>query len=251
MTQSDARGVRLLPRQRELRDRARTTSTCRKSRDKRMRASATCRRATSEFDASVKGAHTVATRSQQLPGVEFAIVRRGQCQAGAEAVSVTFTVKDKAGNLLDISEDRLPEPGDDRSDHGLQRLCLRRRAEGDDRRAASTSTRSTPRCPIRPRARYAVGIEGYRNVTINPGTVWRRRSATSASTRCFYFAIGDAKVTPRRQVVSQEKCNTCHNKLMLHGGNRQSVEYCVVCHNPGVTDISQRESRATRRSRST
>jgi OmcA/MtrC family decaheme c-type cytochrome len=27
---------------------------------------------------------------------------------------------------------------------------------------------------------------------------------------------------------------------MLHGGIRQNVEYCVVCHNPGATDVSMR-----------
>ena len=31
-------------------------------------------------------------------------------------------------------------------------------------------------------------------------------------------------------------CDTCHERLDLHGGPRRSVEYCVTCHNPGSVD---------------
>jgi len=33
-----------------------------------------------------------------------------------------------------------------------------------------------------------------------------------------------------------QQCNTCHQKLALHGGGRVDVQYCVMCHNPGTTD---------------
>jgi OmcA/MtrC family decaheme c-type cytochrome len=46
-------------------------------------------------------------------------------------------------------------------------------------------------------------------------------------------------------VVSQANCTGCHNKMMLHGGIRQNVEYCVVCHNPTVTDSAQRAATDT------
>ena len=50
-------------------------------------------------------------------------------------------------------------------------------------------------------------------------------------------------LTPRRQVVSNEKCNVCHGALgttsgsntlanAFHGGARNTVEACVVCHDP-------------------
>ena len=46
---------------------------------------------------------------------------------------------------------------------------------------------------------------------------------------------------PRRQVVSNEKCNVCHGALgtttgsntladAFHGGARNTVEACVLCH---------------------
>lgn len=59
-----------------------------------------------------------------------------------------------------------------------------------------------------------------------------------------YFAITDAQPEPRREVVSVEKCQTCHgerDRLAFHGGNRtDNVQLCVICHNPNVTDISRR-----------
>ena len=33
-------------------------------------------------------------------------------------------------------------------------------------------------------------------------------------------------------------CNTCHEKLALHGGGRVDTQYCVMCHNPGTTDAN-------------
>jgi OmcA/MtrC family decaheme c-type cytochrome len=46
-----------------------------------------------------------------------------------------------------------------------------------------------------------------------------------------YFAITDPVAVPRRQVVSIERCNGCHQQLALHGGGRNSPEYCAMCHN--------------------
>jgi OmcA/MtrC family decaheme c-type cytochrome len=39
-----------------------------------------------------------------------------------------------------------------------------------------------------------------------------------------------------RKMVDIATCNTCHDKLALHGGNRVDTQYCVSCHNPGTTD---------------
>jgi OmcA/MtrC family decaheme c-type cytochrome len=55
-------------------------------------------------------------------------------------------------------------------------------------------------------------------------------------------AAGPATLDPaaRRQVVSTEKCNACHLRLGLHGGGRNQVENCLVCHAPERTDWSRR-----------
>ena len=47
-------------------------------------------------------------------------------------------------------------------------------------------------------------------------------------------------VKPRRMTTSQALCNNCHFDLELHGFNRNTVESCVICHNPSMTDAARR-----------
>ena len=37
-------------------------------------------------------------------------------------------------------------------------------------------------------------------------------------------------------VLTNGSCNTCHNPLSAHGGSRQDVKLCVLCHQPQTTD---------------
>ena len=39
-----------------------------------------------------------------------------------------------------------------------------------------------------------------------------------------------------RLVAATTTCDSCHERLDLHGGPRHTVEYCVTCHNPGSVD---------------
>ena len=41
-----------------------------------------------------------------------------------------------------------------------------------------------------------------------------------------------------RQIAVEETCNSCHDKLALHGGGRTAIDYCVTCHNPDTTDAN-------------
>jgi OmcA/MtrC family decaheme c-type cytochrome len=193
-----------------------------------------------EFDASVKGAHTVATRSQQLPGVVLEINAVDNAKPGQKP-SVTFNVRDKSGNLLDISKMdllNLVMTGSTLDYNGY--------VSEDARKAPVVGGQFVytfnAALPATATGSYAVGIEGYKNITINPGTVKSAVVRDVGFNKVFYFPVGSAKVAPRRQVVSQALCASCHDKLMLHGGIRQSVEYCVVCHNPTVTDASVRKT---------
>jgi OmcA/MtrC family decaheme c-type cytochrome len=42
--------------------------------------------------------------------------------------------------------------------------------------------------------------------------------------------------TGNKLIASTVACDTCHERLDLHGGPRHTVEYCVTCHNPGSVD---------------
>ena len=192
-----------------------------------------------EYDASIKGAHMVATRSTQLAGVTFNISKVDNAKPG-QKISVTFSVQGKDGNSMDITK------------FGLLNLVLTGSTAdyngyvSEDVRKATPSGReyvytfNTP-LPAGAAGSYAVGIEGYNNITINPNTVNSAVVRDAGFNKVFYFGINGAKAAPRRQVISQALCNGCHERTMFHGGIRQSVEYCVLCHNPTVTDISVRK----------
>ena len=58
----------------------------------------------------------------------------------------------------------------------------------------------------------------------------------------FDFTVVDGKsvaVTDpakTRKMTDVKSCNSCHEKLALHGGGRIDTQYCVMCHNPGTVD---------------
>jgi OmcA/MtrC family decaheme c-type cytochrome len=53
----------------------------------------------------------------------------------------------------------------------------------------------------------------------------------------FVPASGSTSVFPvRREIVDNDTCFACHDRLEFHGGPRTDVQYCVTCHNPATTD---------------
>ncbi|MDD2882042.1 MAG: OmcA/MtrC family decaheme c-type cytochrome [Rhodoferax sp.] len=57
----------------------------------------------------------------------------------------------------------------------------------------------------------------------------------------FDFTIVDGKAvqvaaSKTRKMADVASCNSCHEKLALHGGGRVDTQYCVMCHNPGTVD---------------
>jgi len=191
-----------------------------------------------EFDASIKGAHTIPQFSQQLPGTTFSILKVENTGRGQKP-TVTFTIKDKAGKVLEASKMDslsllLAGPTTDYA------AAIR-----EDARQASVVGNEflyTFTSAIRENATgtYAVGLEGYKNVKINPDTKKEMSVRDVGFNQLHYFSVDGSKPAPRRAVVSSEKCNTCHGTLMLHGTIRRNTEYCVLCHNPNATDVARR-----------
>jgi OmcA/MtrC family decaheme c-type cytochrome len=87
---------------------------------------------------------------------------------------------------------------------------------------------------------WSVGIEGYRNITIQTRGDTTTAVRDAGNNDALHFPVTDAEAQPRRQVVAIEKCNSCHFQLAAHGDTRNRIEQCVICHNPKATDSERR-----------
>lgn len=83
---------------------------------------------------------------------------------------------------------------------------------------------------------YAVALDARRTFTYNGSTVTQGTSDASVT----YFTVDGSDPAPRREIVDEAKCNNCHYEIRAHGLGRVGVEYCVMCHNPNVTDEARR-----------
>jgi OmcA/MtrC family decaheme c-type cytochrome len=59
---------------------------------------------------------------------------------------------------------------------------------------------------------------------------------TGSDDATFDFVPDGRAVSVRREVVSDATCNGCHDPLSAHGGARQKVSLCVLCHSAQTTD---------------
>ncbi|WP_296276257.1 OmcA/MtrC family decaheme c-type cytochrome [Rhodoferax sp.] len=72
--------------------------------------------------------------------------------------------------------------------------------------------------------RVAIQLSG----SVNGGTLANPANAIYDFVPATGAQVAAADV--QREVVSIDSCNTCHEKLALHGGGRVETRYCVVCH---------------------
>jgi OmcA/MtrC family decaheme c-type cytochrome len=195
-----------------------------------------------EFDASVTGAHTIPTDSTQLPGLVMQILDVSDTAPG-EKPTVTFTLTDAAGDFVAPSSlDRLSfnvggpttDYAQDFSESGTSATC-----NGD----TCVYTLTTP-IPTDATGTWTISADYYKSVTIDDHTDSGLSVRMCGQNPIFNFIVTDPQPVPRREVVSLEKCNVCHNVLALHGGQRFKVQECVICHNANATDADNRPASA-------
>ena len=201
---------------------------------------------TSEFDISVPGAHVVPARSAQLQGLQVNISAVSG-HAGQQP-TITFTVTDDAGTALrDLS--------------GLSSLAFNyagpttdyvTQLNGNPLGSSPSGTlvgpdaegafQFTPNAalPSDATGTWALGAEARRTVALT-STV----SATEAAVNpVVTFTVDDSAPLVRRTVVDDQLCGSCHGEFSkdfsVHGGSRNQVEYCVLCHNPTESDANRR-----------
>jgi OmcA/MtrC family decaheme c-type cytochrome len=208
-----------------------------------------------EFDASVRGAHVVPVESAANPGLVLKITKVDNGTAGQKP-TVTFTVKDSAGNGLSmatVTGGRLSLVlAGPTSDYGYTSFGSDVTTKG----YVAENPVPTAKCandgtctytfahaiPAGAKGSYSIGIEGRRTFTILKGTVIEQSVNYGANNDVFTFSVDGSPVQQRRTVVSLANCNNCHSRLSLHGENRNQIEQCVLCHNPSMDDSPVRPS---------
>ena len=198
-----------------------------------------------DFDASIKGAHVDPTESTLITGVVVDILSVESTGAGQRPV-VNFTVKDRKGAALEPSKlNRLAFTlGGPTTDYGDGLPTTGGYAQESAVAAVATSAgwryTFTQAIPAEARGTYSISLEARRQETVMAGTVKEMVIQTGAPNQVRYFSVDGSGVAPRRQIVDTQRCNDCHRALSVHGENRNSTEYCVVCHNATMTDVARR-----------
>lgn len=192
-----------------------------------------------EFDASIKGAHTVPRFSQDLPGVKFEILEVKDTQPGQKP-NVTLKITDKSGFPIETSQMSslslvIAGPNTDYAAYWSENVLTTPSNNGI---VNYTFTRGIPEDA---KGSFSVAVQGYRNITLQPGTTTEMANVRDAGfNQVVAFAVTDTAPVARRSVVAQNSCNSCHGSLALHGGSRQNVQFCVMCHNAVTDDKARR-----------
>jgi OmcA/MtrC family decaheme c-type cytochrome len=203
-----------------------------------------------EWDASIRGAHTVPYRSKQLKGLNATIVAVDNAGPDKKPV-VSFRLTEDDGTVLDprtFGSNLNILLGGPTTDYGAGQnppaQPFRERADGATFNGDIAVYTFTNSIPSNATGTWAVAIEARRTITFNPAP--RQGPATyteGAVNPVKYVAVTDGQPVPRRQVVTLDKCNLCHDRLATtfsHGGQRIAIEECDICHNSNADDRGRR-----------
>jgi OmcA/MtrC family decaheme c-type cytochrome len=191
-----------------------------------------------EFDISVMGAHVVPTKSSQLAGINMEITDVTDAAPGSTPTVYFNLTNDDGSTVTDIADLRtltlrMAGPTGDTIDNTID-LSV-------DARDATTAGDEYMKTFEDPIPADATGTWGFsadvrRTVVIDDGSPDGLEVTEGAFNPIFYAAVTDDEPMPRREVVSIDKCNVCHDVLSLHGGQRFAVHECVFCHRPNNSD---------------
>lgn len=203
-----------------------------------------------EFDASILGAHTIPVDSSYLTGLVITLGQVTNTAAG-QSPTVAFTLKDKNGNGIAFpaggslsltmagptSDYGYTDFGSDVTTKGFVTESVT--AAACDATGNCSYTFKHP-VPAGAKGSYAIGVEGRRSEVILGATTKQQTVQYGAKNSVVYFSVDGSPVAKRRGVVAINNCNQCHVELSLHGGLRNQTEYCVLCHNPSMSDYPYR-----------
>ncbi len=213
------------------------------------------------FDASIMGAHVVATDTAaaypqnpntMLSGLNVVITGVTNTKAGSAPV-VAFTLLDDSKKPISLSalgsfSFTMAGPT---NDYGYTIFGTNTSTPGYVTESAALTAAKcdtsgnctysfTNIVPAKAVGTYSIGAEARRTETIFAGTTASQAIQYGASNPVTNFSVDGSPVQTRRLVVALTNCNTCHVALSLHGTLRNNTLYCVMCHNPSNTDATTR-----------
>jgi OmcA/MtrC family decaheme c-type cytochrome len=195
-----------------------------------------------DFGPSVKGAHIVPTESRQLKGLEAEIVSVSNTAPGENPTAV-FKITEADGTAVDgttLGSSFAPILAGPTTSYTT--YWRENGSTGTfDAAAGTTSYTFTNAIPEGATGSWVVSGDLRRAVSLKPGDGGPNFNVNEGAINPIkYIAVTDDTPTPRRRSVTIEQCNSCHERLAMHGGQRFVVEECVICHNPTNTDVAVR-----------
>jgi len=203
-----------------------------------------------DFDASIKGAHTIPTESAMLGGLVVNITKIQNGTAGSQPI-VNFTIADSTGKSLPTSalgslsftmagstaDYGYTNFGSDVTTPGYVTESATGASCGSDGSCLYTFKHAVP---AQATGSYSIGVEARRTEILLPGTTKQQSVTYGAKNQVVSFSVDGSALAPRRTVVATANCNQCHVSLSVHGSLRNQTVYCVMCHNPSNTDVARR-----------
>jgi len=200
-----------------------------------------------EYDNSIKGAHTLSTKSKQLKGVKVTIVSVTDVAPGKKP-TVTFKITQGDGttaidgNKLTTFAPILAGPTTSYVDYWRENAI----GKGVYDAAAGTTTYTFSNAiPATTKGTWTISGDFYLNTAIKRGDGGADIVVRDAAVNPIkYVSTDSSAATARRTIVDINLCNECHETLALHGGQRLVIAECVICHNPVEDDQARRPASA-------
>lgn len=196
-----------------------------------------------EFDNTVPGTHVIPSKSAQLKGHNAEILSVTNVSAGSRpTIRYRLFENDQTPVAPGTAGSVSINVAGTTADYTDQYRENMRTTSVDNGDGTYSYTMTAP-IPANAQGTWAFGIESRRVFSIVGKGGANQNVTVGADNPVVYRAVTGA-VEPRREVVDQDKCNVCHDRLALHGTQRFSIEYCVMCHHPLESDEAVRPATA-------
>jgi OmcA/MtrC family decaheme c-type cytochrome len=198
-----------------------------------------------EFDASIKGAHTVPLRSKQLKGINVSVASVTNLAPGQKPTAV-FVLKNNDGTAIDATKLATFSPilAGPTSNYTWYRREEGRTTGVFDATAGTTTYTFTNAVPAEATGTWTISADIRRNVSLKRGDGKADIALQESTVNPIKYVALTGGLVPHRSTVTMAQCNQCHDYLSLHGGQRNNIDECVICHNPVESDVSRRPANA-------